>query len=154
MHTAFALRNARYTHLFKYYLMKKPKNASARNKRRQKENGQARPRTEQNMRKEGSDRLSKVHEAKPREPASPHALVGRKPQQRHEDERKRKLWERKQAELEARWVTAQSRQTEEDIARKHTMKIAYGITGTVLAVLLCALAWYFAEGGIPINTPA
>jgi hypothetical protein len=133
--------------------MKKPKKSSARNKRRQKENGQARLKAEQNIRKEGSDRLSRVHEAKPCEPASPHSPAGRKPQ-RDDDERKRKLWERKQAELEARWVTAQSRQTDEDTARKRTMRFAWTSTATVLAVLLCALAWYFAYGGIHIDIPA
>jgi len=123
--------------------MKKPKKSSAGNKRRRKENGQARLKTEQNTRKEGSDRLSRMVEAKPREPGSLNSPAGRRPRQ-DDDERKRKLWERKQAELEARWLTAQSRQTEEHAARKRTLKIAYGITGATLAVLLCVLAWYFA----------
>jgi hypothetical protein len=94
-----------------------------------------------------------MHEAKPREPASSRAPAGRKPQ-RDEEERKRKLWERKQAELEARWATVQARQAEEDSARRRTMRIAFSITGAVLAVLLCAVAWYVARGGIHINTPA
>jgi hypothetical protein len=123
--------------------MRKPKKYSAGNKRRQKENGQARLRTEQNRRKKSSDPLSRMHEAKLYEPASLPSPAGRKPQ-RDEDERKRKLWERKQAELEARWLSAQSRQTEEDAARKRKMKIVSSITGTALVVLLCAIAWYFA----------
>ena len=123
--------------------MKKPKKSSAGNKRRHKENGQARPSTEQNIRRKDSDRLSSAHEAKPSGPASPHPPGARKPQ-RGEDERKRKLWERKQAELEARWRSAQSRQTEIEAARRRAMKIAYSITGTALAVLVCGAAWYFA----------
>jgi hypothetical protein len=129
-----------------YRLMKKSKKFNAGKKRRQNENGQARLRTEQNMRKEGFDRLSRAHEAKPRGPSAPRPPAGRKPQ-RDEDELKRKLWQRKEAELEARWVTARARRTEEDSARKRAMKIAFSITGTVLAVLLCALVWYFARGG-------
>jgi hypothetical protein len=133
--------------------MKKPRKSSAGNKRRQKGNGQARLRTEQNISREGSDPLSSVHKVKPRDPAAPRAPAGRKSQP-DEAERKRKLWDRKQAELEARWATAQSRQTEADAARRRTMKIACSITGIVLAVLFCALAWYFAQGGIDTNTPA
>lgn len=132
--------------------MKKPKKSSAGNKRRQKEKGQARLRTEQNIHKGGSDRLSRVQEVKPFNPASPHSPAERKLQQ-DEDGRIRKLWERKQAELEARRVAAQSRQTEEDMARKRAMRIVYSITGTVLAVLLCALAWYFAQAGIHDDNP-
>jgi hypothetical protein len=122
--------------------MRKSKKSSAGNKRRQKENGQARPRTEQNIRKQGANPLSRAHEAKLYEPASSPPPAGRKPQ-RDEDERKRKLWDRKQAELEARWLTARSRQSEEDAARRRTMKIVFSITGMVLVVLSCALAWYF-----------
>jgi hypothetical protein len=133
--------------------MTKPKKPRAGNKRHQKKNGQARPRTQQNIRKAGSNRLSRVHEAKPCEPASPHSPAGPK-LQLDADERKRKLWERKQAELEARRMTAQARRAEEDSTRKRTMRIAFSITGTVLAVLLCALAWYFAQSGIHINSPA
>jgi hypothetical protein len=122
--------------------MKKPKKSSAGNKPRQKENGQARQKTGQkNIRKKHADRLSREHEAKPHEPASPHSAAGRK-LQRDEDARKRKLWERKQAELEARRLAAQSRQTEEDAAHKRTMQIAYSITGAALVVLLCVLAWH------------
>jgi hypothetical protein len=123
--------------------MRKSKKSSAGNKRRQKENGQARLRTEPTIRREGSNPLSRMHEAKLYESTSPPSPSGRKPQ-RDEAERKRKLWERKQAELEARWLTAQSRQTEENAARKRTMKIAFSISGTVFVALLCALAWYFA----------
>jgi len=95
------------------------------------------------MRKESSDQLSRVHGTKLYEPASAFSPASGKPQ-RDDDERKRKLWERKQAELEARWLSAQSRQSEENTARKRTMKIAGSVTGAVLAVVLCALAWYFA----------
>jgi hypothetical protein len=132
--------------------MNKRKKSSTGYKRRQKTNGQTRLKAEHDVRKEGSDRLSIAHEAKRNEPAS--RLPGGRRSQQDEDERKRKLWERKQAELEARWATAQSRQTEEDAARKRTMKITCSITGAVMAVLLCVLAWYFAKDGIHINTPA
>jgi hypothetical protein len=132
--------------------MRKPKKSSAGNKRCHKVNGQARPKTEHNIRKEGPDRLS-VNKANPCEPASSHFPARRKAP-RDENERKRELWERKHAELEARWVAAQSRQTGEETARKRKMRLTYSITFTVLGVLLCALTWYFAQGSINITTPA
>ena len=123
--------------------MKKLKNPSAGNKHRRKGNGQPRPRTAQPKHKENSSLHPGVHDAKSFEPTPLHLFVGRKPQ-RDREERKRELWERKQAELETRWTTARSRQIEEDTARKRTIKIVWGITGTVLATLLCILVWYFA----------
>lgn len=123
--------------------MKKPKKSSAGNKRQRNQNGQARQKAEQRIYKESSDRLSRVHETKPSEPVPSRSAAGRKPR-RDEDERKRKLWERKQSELEARWVAAQARQTEENIARKRTMRVACGIAGAMVAALLCFFAWYFS----------
>jgi F0F1-type ATP synthase assembly protein I len=72
--------------------------------------------------------------------------------QRNDGEQKRQLWERKQAELEARWVLAQSRQAEQDSARHRKWKIAFTVIGTTLAGLLCVLAWYFARENIHIGT--
>jgi hypothetical protein len=133
--------------------MKKRKKTNTGNKRRQKVGGQARLPAEKRMRGEGADRQSRMQEAKPGEQASLHPTAGRK-QGRDESERKQKQWERKQAELEARWSAAQFRQKEEDTARKRRMRTASCIAGTVLAVLLCALAWYFAEDHIRIDIPA
>lgn len=60
------------------------------------------------------------------------------------DEGKRKLWDQKQEQLEARWLEAQERQKEEHIAQRRTWRIAYSITGIALILLLCAYAWNFA----------
>jgi hypothetical protein len=60
------------------------------------------------------------------------------------DEGKRKLWDQKQALLEARWLEAQERQKEERIAQRRKLRIAYGITGTALTLLLCVVAWSYA----------
>jgi hypothetical protein len=134
--------------------MKKRKKTNTGNKRRQKVGGQARLPAEKSMRREGADRQSRMQEANPDEQASLHPTAGPK-QGRDESERKKqKQWERKQAELEARWSAAQSRQKEEDTARKRRMRTASRIAGTVLAVILCALAWYFAEDHIRIDIPA
>ncbi len=71
---------------------------------------------------------------------------------RDEGEQKRQLWERKQTELEARWVLAQSRQAEQDRARQRKRKIAFTVIGIALAGLLCVLAWYFVKGNSYIGT--
>lgn len=59
------------------------------------------------------------------------------------DEGKRKLWDQKQALLEARWLKAQERQKEERIAHRHKLRIAYSATGTALILLVCAIAWNY-----------
>lgn len=60
------------------------------------------------------------------------------------DEGKRKLWDQKQALLEARWLEAQERQKEECIAQRRKLRIAYSVTGTALTLLLCVVAWSYA----------
>lgn len=60
------------------------------------------------------------------------------------DEGKRKLWDQKQALLETRWLEAQERQKEERIAQRRKLRIAYSVTGTALALLLCVVAWNYA----------
>jgi hypothetical protein len=106
--------------------MKKPNKFNSSNKRRRKGKGQARLRAQQHIYKDGAGRQSGIRGAKSFESISPLPSLGRK-SQRDEDEQKRQLWERKQAELEARWVIAQSRQTEQDTARNRTRKIAYTV---------------------------
>ena len=60
------------------------------------------------------------------------------------DEGKRKLWDQKQALLEARWLKAQERQKEERITQRRKLRIAYSVTGTALTLLLCLVAWNYA----------
>ncbi|RJF91793.1 hypothetical protein [Noviherbaspirillum saxi] len=127
--------------------MKQPNKSRAGKKRRQKGNGQARLKSEQDIFPKNLDRLSEAPEANPREPASLRSHARRKPQH-DEGEQKRKLWERKQSELAARRMVAQSRRAEQESVRKRKMRIVYSITGTVVMALVCALAWYFASGAI------
>jgi hypothetical protein len=60
------------------------------------------------------------------------------------DEGKRKLWDQKQALLEARWLEAQERQKEERIMQKRKLRIAYSVAGTALILLLCLVALKYA----------
>jgi hypothetical protein len=122
--------------------MKRPRKSRARNKGRQNENRQARPNADQQPRKEVSGQLVGTSQAKLGEPTSSRSQTGRKTPGAHE-EQNRKLWERKQAELEARWVTAQSRQASENAVRKRTIKRVCSIAGAISAVFLVILAWYF-----------
>jgi len=123
--------------------MKKPKKSGGVKHRRQKGNGQARLKTEQHILSDGSDRLSRSHEASPREPGARHSATRRKPQ-RDSEEQKRMLWDRKQSELEARRVAAESRRREEDLQRRRTTRVVQGISAAFLAVLVSILAWYVA----------
>ncbi|MFC7515899.1 hypothetical protein ACFQUU_12870 [Herbaspirillum sp. GCM10030257] len=129
------------THL-EHGSMKKTRKTSAGKNRRQKGNGQARLKTDNNNLSVGVDRLSTSHEAKPRDPNAPHPGTNRKP--RGTDEQKRKLWERKQAELEARRAAAEARQREEEAERRRKTRVAGSILGAVTVTLAGALTWYFA----------
>lgn len=60
------------------------------------------------------------------------------------DEGKRKLWDQKQALLEARWLEAQERQKQERAAHRHKLRVAYSVAGIVTVLLLCAVAWHYA----------
>jgi hypothetical protein len=131
--------------------MKKPNKFNSSNKRRQKGKGQARQRAQQPIHKVSTGRQPDPLSVQSLEPISPLPSSGRR-SRRDEGEQKRQLWERKQAELEARWVLAQSRQAEKDSARQRKRKIAYTVVGTALAGLVCVLAWYFAQGNIHIGT--
>ncbi|KRB67832.1 hypothetical protein [Noviherbaspirillum sp. Root189] len=121
--------------------MKKTRKSSAGKNRRQKGNGQARLKTDNNTLPDGLDRLSTSHEAKPHDPDSPRPGSHRKP--RGTDEQKRKLWERKQAELETRRAAAEARQREEEAERRRRRRVAGSIAGAVTVTLACALTWYF-----------
>jgi hypothetical protein len=131
--------------------MKKPNKFNSSNKRRQKGKGQARQRAQQPIHKDSAGRHSGIDGMQPYELISSLSSSGRRAQ-RDEGEQKRQLWERKQGELEARWVLAQSRQAEQDSARHRKLKIAFTVIGTALAGLLCVLAWYFARENIHIGT--
>lgn len=129
--------------------MKKQKKSSGAKGRRQQGNvqvgqvGQVRRKAEQAAVREGAGPSGKVHESHPREKTAQHPQARRKPRQA-DDEQKRKLWDRKQAELAARRAAAESRRLEEDNARKRKAKIAWSATGMSMAALAGALAWYFA----------
>jgi hypothetical protein len=130
--------------------MKKPNKFNSSNKRRQKGKGQARQRAQQSIHNVSTGRQPDPLSVQSLEPIPPFPSSGRR-SRRDEGEQKRQLWERKQAELEARWVLAQSRQAELDSARQRKRKIAYAATGAALAGLLCVLAWYFTQGNIHIR---
>lgn len=103
------------------------------------------------MHKDSTGRQSETRNVQSMEPISPLSSSGRR-SRRDDGEQKRQLWERKQAELEARWVLAQSRQAEQDSARQRKRKIAYAVTGMALVGLLCVLAWFFVKGNSHIGT--
>lgn len=80
------------------------------------------------------------------------------PRRRHsledEYEKKRKLWESKQAELEERWLAAQARLTEEQAARRRTMKLLRRVVGVAfLLLLLGAFALFGTDGGFHLPWP-
>ena len=131
--------------------MKKPNKFHSSNQRRQKGKGQARQRAQQPLHKVSTSGQPEPLRVPSLEPISSLPSFGRR-SRRDDGEQKRQLWERKQAELEARWVLAQSRQAEQDSARQRKRKIAYTVTGTALVGLLCVLAWYFVRGNSHIGT--
>jgi len=131
--------------------MKKPNKFHSSTKRRQKGKGQASQRAQQPKRKDSASRQSEIRNMQSFEPISLHSPSGLR-SRRDEGEQKRQLWERKQTELEARWVIAQSRQAEQDSARQRKRKIAFTGIGMALAGLLCVLAWYFVKGNSHIGT--
>ena len=131
--------------------MKKPNKFHSSNKRRQKGKGQVRQRAQQLIHQDSTGGQSEPLTVQSLEPISPLSSSGRR-SRRDDGEQKRQLWERKQAELEARWMLAQSRQAEQDSARHRKRKIAYAVTGMALAGLLCVLAWYFVKGNSHIGT--
>lgn len=95
-----------------------------------------------------SRRNKRAGSARPQSARRPRAGAAGPASRRGDEESKRRLWERKQAELEARWVAAQAKQSSEEAARRRTMKIARRVTGIgALAVLLCVLALYYTYGG-------
>jgi hypothetical protein len=115
--------------------MKKPNKSNAGTKRRQAITSPARPGTARNKRSKAAGQAAVRQQGK-----SSLAAAAPTPSAHSRDEGKRKLWERKQAELEARWLSAQTRQNAEDAARRRKMKVAYGMTGAVLAAGV--LAWW------------
>jgi len=129
--------------LSSYCSMKKPNKFNSSNKRRQKGKGQVRQRAQQPIHKNSASRQAEIHGVQSLELISPLPSSGRR-SRRDDGEQKRQLWERKQAELEARWVRAQSLQAEQDRARERKRKMAYTVTGIAVAALLCILAWYFS----------
>jgi len=131
--------------------MKKSNKFHSSNKRHRKGKGQARQRVQQPVQKDSTGRHSEIRNVQSFDLISPLSSSGRQ-SWRDDGEQKRQVWERKQAELEARWVLAQSRQAEQDNARHRKRKIAYTVTGMALAGLLCVLAWYFTQGNIHIDT--
>jgi hypothetical protein len=144
--------SASHTHLLSSYCsMKKPNKFNSSYKRRQKGKGQARQRAQQTIHQDSASRQAGIDGVQSFDLISPLSSSGRR-SRRDDGEPKRQLWERKQAELEARWVLAQSRQAEQDSARQRKRKIAYTVIGTALAGLVCVLAWYFAQRNIHIST--
>lgn len=115
--------------------MTKQKKANGGKNRRQQGNGQAHRKTEQKTAREGAGQIGKAGGTAPQ--------ARRKPRQA-DDEQKRKLWDRKQAELATRRAAAESRRMEEDNARKRTAKMVWSATGMSMVVLAGTLAWYFA----------
>ena len=131
--------------------MKKPNKFNASNKRRQKGKGQARQKApQQPIHHDRTGQPSERRDVQPCERVAPLAFSERR-SRRDEGDQKRQLWERKQAELESRWMLAQSRQAEEQSARQRKRKLAYTVTGTDLAGLLSILAWYLAQGGVHVS---
>lgn len=123
--------------------MKKQKKSGGKG-RRQQGNGQQHRKADQPAVREGSGASERVHESRPRETAAPHPQARRKPRQ-GDEEQKRKLWDRKQAELAARRASAEARRLEEDNARKRKAKtIAWSAAGVSLAALAGTLAWYLS----------
>lgn len=119
--------------------MKVPKKFNSGNKRRRKGKGMMRPRAQQQAHKEGLGALAGETRGKPYEPIQPPFPPGLKTQPDGQ-ERIRKLWEHKQAELETRWATAKAHQAEQDTRRKRTTKIGCSIAVAVLVVLVCTVA--------------
>jgi hypothetical protein len=143
---------ASHTHLLSSYCsMKKPNKFNSSYKRRQKGKGQARQRAQQTIHQDSGSRQAGIDGVQSFDLISP-LSSSRRRSWRDDGEPKRQLWERKQAELEARWVLAQSRQAEQDSARQRKRKIAYTVIGAALAGLVCIVAWYFAQRNIHIST--
>lgn len=108
--------------------MSKPTKSNKRNKR-------SRQKPIDRNKEGGTGNSAQAIHASSRQRTSP-----RQPAQSEYD-RKRKLWDRKQAELEARWVAAKARETSEASARRRTRNIAGGVGGAVLLMALGALAY-------------
>lgn len=123
--------------------MKKQKKSGGKS-RRQQANGQLPRKAGKEAAREGAGPSGKIHESHPREKVPQHPQAKRKPH-RADDEQKRKLWDRKQAELAARRAAAETRRLEEDHARRRKARnIAWGASGLSIAALAGALAWYLA----------
>jgi hypothetical protein len=129
--------------LFKIFLMNKPNRFNPAKKGRQKHK---------------KTHLRTGKPARPQRPVQPIGIVEAKaftapasqaPVQRTQgdplkDEGKRKLWDQKQAMLEARWLEAQERQKEERIVHRRKLRIAYSVTGIASILLLGVIAWNYA----------
>lgn len=124
--------------------MKKPAKSSHRNKRNRRQPTHSSPRSghpaQENGRNPGSSG------------ARPAAAAAAAATTLHDDyEGKRRLWERKQAELEARWVAAQDRQSKEELARRRAARAWWRGAGiAAIAILLCVLALFYSQGGLQV----
>jgi hypothetical protein len=125
------------------FLMKKPNKFNPAKKGRQKHK-KTHLRTGQPARQQRLAQPIGLVEAKTFAVTVPQAPVVRPQGDPLKDEGKRKLWDQKQALLEARWLEAQERQKEERIAQRRKLRISYGVTGTALTLLLCVIAWNYA----------
>jgi hypothetical protein len=128
---------------FENCLMKKPNKFNPAKKGRQKQK-KSHLRTGQPARQQYLAQPIGPAEAKAFAATAAQAPVLRPQGDPLKDEGKRKLWDQKQALLEARWLEAQERQKEERIAQRRKLRIAYGVTGTALTLLLCVIAWNYA----------
>ncbi|MEC4717795.1 hypothetical protein RY831_01410 [Noviherbaspirillum sp. CPCC 100848] len=124
--------------------MKKQKKSSGGKGRRPQGNAPLPRKAGQEAVRKTAGPSGKAHEPHPREKSPQHPQARRKPH-RADDEQKRKLWDRKQAELAARRAAAETRRLEEDHARRRKARnIAWSASGVSVAALAGALAWYFA----------
>lgn len=128
---------------FENCLMKKPNKSNPAKKGRQKHK-KTHLRTGQPARQKSLVRPIRPVEAMAFAAAARQAPVPRSQGDPLKDEGKRKLWDQKQALLEARWLEAQDRQKEERFAQRRKLRIAYSVTGTALTLLLCVAAWSYA----------
>lgn len=128
---------------FENFLMKKPNKFNPAKKGRQKHKKTS-LRTGQRTRQQALVQPIGTAEAKAFAAAASQAPVRRPQGDPLKDEGKRKLWDQKQALLEARWLEAQERQKAERLAQRRKLRIAYSITGTALILLLGVIAWNYA----------
>lgn len=122
--------------------MKKPKKPGTGKKRLQKRNRQGQLHKAPGTSPASPIAWSQGEKTGPNgQPGAQHRIRSRS--HRVDEDGKRKLWDRKQAELETRWQLAQTRRAEEYATHKRKMRIVYTATGIVMIVLALALTWYF-----------